>query len=132
MLKKLVFLTAFQWSLNYHLDSLFRQVQHTLRATKVRTFFPLASKKSIRLVIGALVMPMVAYVADGDPVSTKLSDAVITAKVKAEFAKDKGVSATDIKFETDNNGLVQLSGTAKSQAEADQAVKLLKILKVLH
>ena len=77
-------------------------------------------------------MPMVAYVADGDSVSTKLSDAIITAKVKAQFAKDKGVSATDIKFETDNNGLVQLSGTAKSQAEADQAVKLLKILKVLH
>ena len=71
-------------------------------------------------------MPMVAYVADGDSVSTKLSDAIITAKVKAQLAKYKGVSATDIKFETDNNGLVQLSGTAKSQAEANQAVKIAK------
>ena len=97
-----------------------------MRATKVRIFFPLASKKSIRLVIGALVMLMVAYVADGGPVSTKLSDAIITAKVKAEFAKDKGVSATDIKVETDSKGLVQLSGTAKSQAQADQAVKIAK------
>ena len=90
-----------------------------------------ANLKSL-LVIGALVMPMAAFAADGDPLSTKLSDAVITAKVKAEFAKDKGVSATDIKVETDSKGLVQLSGTAKSQAEADQAVKLLKIPKVLQ
>ena len=40
--------------------------------------------------------------------------------------KTKGVSATDIKVETDSIGLVQLSGTAKSQAEADQAVKIAK------
>ena len=75
---------------------------------------------------------MAAFAADGTLYQLNLSDAVITAKVKAEFAKDKGVSATDIKFETDNNGLVQLSGTAESQAEADQAVKLLKIPKVLQ
>ena len=78
------------------------------------------------LVIGALVMPMAVFAADGDPVSTKLSDTVITAKVKAEFAKDKAVSATDIKVETDSKGLVQLSGTAKSQAEADKAVQIAK------
>jgi osmotically-inducible protein OsmY len=78
------------------------------------------------LVIGALLMPVAAFAADGDPVSTKLSDTVITAKVKAEFAKDKAVSATDIKVETDSKGLVQLSGTAKSQAEADKAVQIAK------
>lgn len=81
------------------------------------------------LVIGALVMPLSTFAAEGDPVSTKLGDAVITTKVKAEFAKDKTVSASDIKVETDSNGLVQLSGTAKSQAEADQAVKIAKNVK---
>lgn len=81
------------------------------------------------LVIGALVMPLSTFAAEGDPVSTKLGDAVITTKVKAEFAKDKAVSASDIKVETDSNGLVQLSGTAKSQAEADQAVKIAKNVK---
>ncbi len=81
------------------------------------------------LIIGALTMPMVAFAADGDSASTKLSDTVITTKVKAEFAKDKAVSATDIKVETDSNGLVQLSGTAKSQAEADKAVVLAKNVK---
>lgn len=81
------------------------------------------------LVIGALVMPLSTFAAEGDPISTKLGDAVITTKVKAEFAKDKTVSASDIKVETDSNGLVQLSGTAKTQAEADQAVKIAKNVK---
>jgi len=78
------------------------------------------------LLIGALAIPMSTFAADGDPVSTKLSDTMVTAKVKAEFAKDKTVSASDIKVETDSNGLVQLSGTAKSQAEADKAVQIAK------
>ena len=81
------------------------------------------------LIIGALAMPLTTFAADGDPVATKLSDSVITAKVKAEFAKSKAVSATDIKVETDSQGLVQLSGTAKSQAEAEQAVILAKSVK---
>lgn len=81
------------------------------------------------LVIGALVMPLSTFAAEGDPVSTKLGDAVITTKVKAEFAKDKTVSASDIKVDTDSNGLVQLSGSAKTQAEADQAVKIAKNVK---
>jgi len=39
------------------------------------------------------------------------------------------VSATDIKVETDSNGLVQLSGVVKSKAEADKAVLLAKNVK---
>lgn len=78
------------------------------------------------LLIGALVMPLSTFAAEGDAVSTKMGDAVITTKLKAEFAKDKLVSATHIKVETDSNGLVQLSGKAKSQAEADKAVVIAK------
>ena len=81
------------------------------------------------LIIGALTMPLTAFAADGDTVGTKVGDAVITTKVKAEFAKDKAVSATAIKVETDSNGLVQLSGTAKTQAEVDKAVVLAKNVK---
>ena len=80
-------------------------------------------------IIGALAMPLSVFAANRDSVSTKLSDTAITAKVKTEFAKDKAVSATDIKVETDNKGLVQLSGTAKSQAEADKAVTIAKSVK---
>jgi len=81
------------------------------------------------LVVGALALPLAAFAAEGDSVKTKVGDAVITTKVKAEFAKDKSISATDIKVETDSNGLVQLSGTAKSQAEADKAVTVAKHVK---
>jgi hyperosmotically inducible periplasmic protein len=52
-----------------------------------------------------------------------ISDAAITTKVKAGLAKEKDVSATHIKVETDN-GVVKLSGTAKSQQEADRAAQV--------
>ena len=50
---------------------------------------------------------------------------MITTKIKAEFAKDKLVSAMKIHVDTDN-GVVTLGGTAKSKAEADQADTLAK------
>jgi len=81
------------------------------------------------LLVGALMMPLAGFAADGDSVGTKVGDSVVTTKVKAAFAKDKLVSATDVKVETDSDGLVQLSGTAKSKAEAEQAVKLAKSVK---
>jgi hyperosmotically inducible protein len=49
-------------------------------------------------------------------------DAYITAKVKAALARDKEVTARNIKVETDGQGVVTLSGQAKTQAEADKAV----------
>ena len=78
------------------------------------------------LVAAALALPMTTFAADGDPLSTKIGDAVITGKVKAEFAKDKTVRATKIKVETDSHGLVQLSGKARTQTEADKAVEIAK------
>jgi len=89
-----------------------------------------ANIKSL-LLIGALAMPVAAmpvaaFAADGDSVKTELSDSVITTKVKAEFAKDKEVSATHVKVDTDANGVVTLSGTAKSKAEAEKAVTIAK------
>ena len=87
-----------------------------------------ANLKSI-LLIGALAMPVAAFAAEGDPVSTKLSDSVITTKVKAEFAKDKAVHATTVKVDTDANGVVTLSGTAKTKAEAEKAESIAKSVK---
>lgn len=81
------------------------------------------------LLVSALLMPVAGVAADGDSLGTKVEDSVITAKVKAAFAKDKAVSATDISVETDSNGLVQLTGHAKSRAEADKAVQLTKQVK---
>jgi hyperosmotically inducible periplasmic protein len=52
-----------------------------------------------------------------------VSDSAITTKIKSKMATTKGVSATHIKVDTDN-GVVHLSGTARDQAEKDQAVQI--------
>ncbi len=84
---------------------------------------------AISILLGALLMPVAGYTADNDAggdssAKTYVKDSVITAKVKAAFAKDKAVSAMHIKVDTDNKGVVTLGGTARSQAEADRAVEL--------
>ena len=50
-------------------------------------------------------------------------DATITTRVKTRFAKDPTVSAMHIHVDTDK-GMVNLRGTAKSQAERDQAERI--------
>ncbi|WP_043114947.1 BON domain-containing protein [Solimonas soli] len=52
-----------------------------------------------------------------------VDDATITTKVKAKFAEDATVSAMAISVET-LQGVVQLSGFAKNQAEKDRAAQL--------
>jgi osmotically-inducible protein OsmY len=80
------------------------------------------------LVVAALIAPAGAYAADTksttESVKEAVSDSVITTKIKAEYAKDKEVSAMNIKVDTDAKGIVTLSGNAKSQAEVDKAVKI--------
>jgi osmotically-inducible protein OsmY len=61
-----------------------------------------------------------------DRVKENVSDAAITAKVKAELAKDKQVSALRINVDTDRKGVVTLKGKAKNQAEADRAAEIAK------
>lgn len=61
-----------------------------------------------------------------DKVKENVSDAAITAKVKAEFAKDKQVSALHINVDTDAKGAVTLKGTAKSDAEKAKAESIAK------
>ena len=55
---------------------------------------------------------------------TVMKDTAITAKIKAAQAADTTVRATRIDVETDNNGVVTLSGTARSQAEIDRATQI--------
>ena len=83
------------------------------------------------VLVGAVTVaaPLAAYSAedrDADRSSPKafVKDSMITVKVKAAFAKDKEVSAMHIRVDTDDKGIVHLSGKARSQAEADKAVSL--------
>ena len=54
-----------------------------------------------------------------------IDDSAITGKIKAEYAKDKTVSAMKIHVDTDK-GVVKLSGVAKSKEEAVKAVEIAK------
>jgi len=76
-------------------------------------------------VIGTLLTPVLAH-ADGDtdrkhPI-TFVKDSAITVKVKAMLADEKVSTLAHIKVDTDAKGQVVLSGTVKSQEEADKAV----------
>jgi len=81
---------------------------------------------------GTLLAPAAGYAADttAAPTATEkareaIGDAAITTKVKAKFATDRDVSAMNIKVDTDN-GVVKLSGNAKSQDEANKAAEIAK------
>jgi hypothetical protein len=57
-----------------------------------------------------------------------IDDAVITSKVKAAFAADPQVKATEVKVTT-FKGVVQLSGFVDSRASAERAVQLAREVK---
>jgi osmotically-inducible protein OsmY len=64
-----------------------------------------------------------AVVRGQETVGAYVDDAAITAAIKAKFVDDKIVSAASISVET-LNGIVQLSGFAKSAAEKSQAEQI--------
>jgi hyperosmotically inducible protein len=85
------------------------------------------TKLATSLVISALLVPAAGYAAEKtvtQSVKETVADSVITTKIKTEYAKDKLVDMLDITVETDDKGVVTLSGTAKSKAQADQAAKI--------
>jgi osmotically-inducible protein OsmY len=57
-----------------------------------------------------------------------LDDTVITSKVKAAFAADPTVKATEVKVET-FKGTVQLSGFVESRESAQKAVQIARQVK---
>jgi hyperosmotically inducible periplasmic protein len=84
-----------------------------------------------RLLMGSLVvmgtaLTSVASHADAEHSrpATFVKDSVITTKIKAKLAAEHLASATQLSVDTDNNGVVWISGVAASQAEADKAVSI--------
>jgi hyperosmotically inducible protein len=79
-------------------------------------------------VIGALMTPAVSYAEDTDvdrsSAKTYVHDSVITTKVKAKLAEEKMMSLVHIKVDTDNKGVVWLSGTVKTQTEVDKVISI--------
>ena len=90
---------------------------------------------AIAMLTGALLLPVAGHASEADANSDRSSpktfvkDSVITAKIKAKMAQDKQVSALSVKVDTDNKGVVTLSGEAKSKAEAAKAVSIARSVK---
>lgn len=85
------------------------------------------------LLAGALMLPIAGYTADGDTDRSSpkafVKDSVITTKIKAKLAKDKVSTLVKIKVDTDKDGVVNLSGTARTQKAADKAVTIARSVK---
>ncbi len=80
-----------------------------------------AKQVAATLLSGTLVLASGTVVAGTSTGSNKpVSDSYITTKVKAALVQDKDTKATDIKVKT-TNGVVSLSGTARSEAEKEKA-----------
>ena len=85
------------------------------------------------LVAGALLLPIAGYSADSDSDRSSpgafVKDSVITTTIKADLAKEKLSSLVKINVDTDNKGVVVLSGTAASASAVDKAVSIARGVK---
>lgn len=79
---------------------------------------------------GAIAFTMVGCASDPQRASAGeyIDDSVITAKVKAAFAADPSVKATEINVET-FKGDVQLSGFVAQPSDAQRAVEIARGVK---
>ena len=90
--------------------------------------------KSRVLVVGAAALALFGsglVMADegapsGTTAKTFVKDSAITTKIKTKLAAESPASLAKIHVDTDKAGVVYLSGTAKSKADADQAVQIAK------
>jgi hyperosmotically inducible protein len=77
-------------------------------------------------VVGSLMAPMAAYSADPDTDRSNpgafVKDSIITTKVKTKLASEHLGSIANIRVDTDKDGVVFLSGTVRTQEEANRAV----------
>ena len=80
------------------------------------------------LLLGALVVPLASFAADGDTDRSHpkafVKDSAITAKIKSRLAAEHITSLGRIHVDTDADGIVYLSGTARSQEAIDRAVEI--------
>jgi hyperosmotically inducible protein len=79
-------------------------------------------------VLATVLTPVAAFAGDSDSdrahALTFVADSVITTKVKAKLADEHMSSLARIGVDTDAKGAVVLSGSARSQKDADMAVSI--------
>ena len=77
-------------------------------------------------VVAALLGPITSHAADDGSKDRKnpvafVKDSVITTKIKTKLAAEKLSNLAKISVDTDANGMVVLSGTARTQEAIDKA-----------
>jgi hyperosmotically inducible protein len=79
-------------------------------------------------VLAVVLAPAAVFAGDSDSdrahPMTFVADSVITIKVKAKLADEHMGSLAHVGVDTDANGAVVLSGSVRSQQEADKAVSI--------
>ncbi len=77
---------------------------------------------------GALLAPVIGHAAETDAdrahPANFVKDSAITTAIKTKLAADHIGSLTQLKVDTDMDGVVWLSGTTKTQEAADRAVEI--------
>jgi osmotically-inducible protein OsmY len=66
---------------------------------------------------------------DRDSVGTEVSDSWITTKVKASYLTEGALKGSDISVDTDDHGVVKLTGTVPSEAARVRAVEIARSTK---
>jgi hyperosmotically inducible protein len=82
------------------------------------------------LIAGTLLAPVAVIAQDSDTHRSDpemlMKDSAISTKIKAKLATEHFSSLAKIHVDTDQNGVVSLSGTAESQAAVDRAIAVAK------
>jgi hyperosmotically inducible protein len=83
------------------------------------------------IVTGAMMLPNAGYAADSDSSSPTafIKDSAITTQVKADLAEKKLSSLVHVSVDTDDRGMVTLSGTVPSRDAANSAVSIARGVK---
>jgi hyperosmotically inducible protein len=80
------------------------------------------------LILSVLLAPFATYGADSDTDRSHpkafVKDSVITTKIKAKLAAEDMATTMHISVDTDMDGVVWLSGTAKTRTDAEKAVSI--------
>jgi len=87
------------------------------------------TKRIIACVLAAsLLAPVIGLAQDSDTDRSHpaqfVKDSAITVAIKTKLAADHPASLGRLKVDTDKDGVVWLSGTAKTRQEADRAVEI--------
>ena len=79
-------------------------------------------------VIGATLAPVAIYAQDKDTdranAHAYVKDSAITTKIKSKLAAENPKPLARISVDTDDRGIVFMSGTVEKQADADKAVMI--------